>query len=157
MDYFKDLQLADQKFKENKKLLPKLKKMKGKSLDLLFEGKHEKVFSEIDCLKCANCCKTTSPIVLNSDIDRISKALGIKPSLFIEKYLLIDEDGDFVFNKQPCPFLGDDNYCSIYFDRPTACRDYPHTNRKNMSAILNLTLKNTKVCPAVARIFEEIK
>ncbi len=31
----------------------------------------------------------------------------------------------------PCPFLGDDNYCSVYEARPKACREYPHTDRKN--------------------------
>ncbi len=37
-----------------------------------------------------------------------------------------------------------------------ACREYPHTNRKNMLGIFDLTLKNTLVCPAVLKIFSEI-
>ena len=57
----------------------------------------------------------------------------------------------------PCPFLGHDNYCSVYEDRPAACREYPHTNRKNMYQILELTYKNTLVCPAVLKSVSEVK
>lgn len=31
----------------------------------------------------------------------------------------------------PCPLLGRDNYCAVYADRPKACREYPHTDRRN--------------------------
>ncbi|MEL7427036.1 MAG: YkgJ family cysteine cluster protein, partial [Bacteroidota bacterium] len=63
----------------------------------------------------------------------------------------------YVLNTAPCPFLGDDNYCSIYSVRPRACREYPHTDRKNFHQILNLTLKNTAVCPATFRIVQRLK
>ena len=36
---------------------------------------HEDQFSKINCLECANCRKTTSPIFTNRDISRISKYL----------------------------------------------------------------------------------
>ena len=64
----------------------------------------------------------------------------------------MDEEQDYVLTQAPCHFLGPDNKCSIYEHRPLACREYPHTNRKNMHQILNLTEKNTRVCPAVAEI-----
>ena len=70
----------------------------------------------------------------------------------ITTYLRMDEEGDYVLQKSPCAFLGTDNYCSIYDIRPLACREYPHTDRKNIHQILDLTLKNTEVCPAVADI-----
>ena len=77
-------------------------------------------------------------------------------SEFIETYLFRDEEGDYVFNGAPCPFLGEDNGCLVYENRPKACREYPHTDRKNMFQILELTATNTTVCPAVARIVEKI-
>jgi Fe-S-cluster containining protein len=61
-----------------------------------------------------------------------------------------------VFTSAPCPFLGADNACLVYEERPKACREYPHTNRKNMLGILDLSLTNTLVCPAVHKIFSEI-
>lgn len=143
--------------KENQAFYKKLKARPPKNLDLLFEEAHESVFQKIDCLECANCCKTTSPIFYNRDVDRAAKALRMKPGQFTEKYLRVDEDNDLVLKQAPCPFLMNDNYCSIYDDRPTACREYPHTNRKKMYQLLDLTYRNTLVCPAVLEITEKLK
>jgi Fe-S-cluster containining protein len=49
-----------------------------------------------------------------------------------------------------------DNTCAVYEDRPLACREYPHTDRKNMYQIMDLTTQNTLICPAVASIVEKI-
>lgn len=148
---------ASNRKKANKKYLEKLKRLKPKNLDDSFHAAHEEVFEEIDCLKCANCCKTTSPIFRDKDIDTLAKKLRLKPSQFVEKYLHLDEDRDYVLNFSPCPFLGADNYCSVYNDRPLACREYPHTNRKKMFQIMDLTFQNTLVCPATLEIIEKIK
>lgn len=145
------------KRKENKKFFNRLKSVKPKVLDERFHKLHDEVFSQLDCLSCANCCKTTGPLFTPSDISRISKHLGLKSSGFIDQYLKEDEDGDMVLQKTPCSFLGEDNYCSIYDIRPKACREYPHTDRFKMHQILELTRKNTEVCPAVAEITERLK
>jgi Fe-S-cluster containining protein len=141
--------------KENKKFVLGL--YKRKDLDKMFHSEHERVFEKTDCLACANCCKTTSPIFRDVDIERISKHLGMKPAQLIDQHLHLDSDQDYVLNTSPCTFLGDDNYCRIYDVRPRACRDYPHTDRKNMMGILELTYHNTLVCPAVAEMVENIK
>ena len=114
------------------------------------------MFNEVDCLACANCCKTTSPIFRDVDIKRIASLFKITSADFIEKYLNLDEEDDYVLKSSPCTFLNDDNTCSIYENRPLACREYPHTNRKKMHQILHLTKKNTLICPAVCRILDEI-
>jgi uncharacterized protein len=141
----------------NKLFFDKLKRKKPKNLDDVFHELHEEAFEQMDCLTCANCCKTTSPIFYERDIERLAKHFRIRPSEFIEKYLHIDEDGDYVLNVAPCPFLDSENYCTVYESRPTACREYPHTNRKRMVQILDLTLKNVEICPAVFWIVEEMK
>ncbi|MBL7844175.1 MAG: YkgJ family cysteine cluster protein [Cyclobacteriaceae bacterium] len=143
--------------KENKTLLTGLKKKDSRKVDEIFHQLHDEVFEEIDCLTCANCCKTTSPIFYQTDIERVAKALRMKPGDFIEKYLRIDEDKDYVLKSSPCPFLDADNYCRIYNDRPKACREYPHTDRKKMIQIMDLTHKNTLVCPAVLEMVERLK
>jgi uncharacterized protein len=148
---------AEVKAKENKKFLTGLKKKDARQLDANFHELHEEVFAETDCLNCANCCKTTSPIFYQTDIERASKALKIKPGQFVETYLRVDEDKDFVLKSAPCPFLDQENYCRIYEDRPKACREYPHTNRKKMIQVLDLTYRNTLVCPAVLEIVERLK
>ncbi len=143
--------------KENRAFYDKLKRLKPKQLDEKFHRLHDDVFEETDCLSCANCCKTTSPIFYNRDVERLAKHLRMKPGDLIDKYLRIDEDQDYVLRQAPCPFLGADNYCSVYEARPNACREYPHTDRKRMEQILDLTYRNTLVCPAVLEITERLK
>jgi Fe-S-cluster containining protein len=142
---------------DNKKFLQRLGKRDPRQIDDNFHEIHEKVFEEIDCLTCANCCKTTSPIFYQNDIERIAKFLRMKPGDFVEKYLRVDEDRDYVLKSSPCPFLDSENYCTIYEARPKACREYPHTNRKKMVQIMDLTYKNTLVCPAVLEMVERLK
>jgi len=145
------------KEQENRKFLARLKKKDGRKVDEVFHAVHDEVFEEIDCLQCANCCKTTSPIFYQNDIERAAGSLRMKPGDFVQKYLRIDDDNDHVLKSSPCPFLDGENYCSIYYERPKACREYPHTNRKKMVQIMELTLKNTLVCPAVLEMVERLK
>jgi hypothetical protein len=157
MDLKKFVNDSKTKSAQNKSFLQRLKKMDARKVDGAFHETHEEVFEEINCLTCANCCKTTSPIFYPTDIDRVAKFLNMKPGAFGEKYLKIDADNDYVLKSSPCPFLGDDNYCSVYEARPKACREYPHTNRKKMVQIMDLTFKNTLVCPAVLEMVERLK
>lgn len=147
---------AQQKKGETKKIFKDLKRLKPKDLDENFHQAHEEAFQKIDCLKCANCCKTTGPLFTPSDISRLAKHFRLKPMQFSEEYLRRDEDGDMVLKSVPCPFLGDDNYCSVYDIRPKACREYPHTDHFKMHKILKLTEKNASLCPAVFEISRAI-
>jgi Fe-S-cluster containining protein len=90
-------------------------------------------------------------------VERMGKALRMKPNDVIKQYLRIDEDGDMVFQSMPCPFLGDDNYCAIYENRPKACREYPHTDRKRFYQIYNLSIKNASTCPIVYEVLEGLR
>jgi Fe-S-cluster containining protein len=148
---------AKEKHLETKKYFARLKKKKPKRLDLLMQELHEEEFAKTDCLTCANCCKTTSPIFTEKDINRISKHFKMKEQKFIEQYLQRDEDDFMVLKEAPCTFLDHDNTCFIYDVRPKACSEYPHTNRRKFIQLTHLTLKNTEVCPAVFNIVEELK
>jgi uncharacterized protein len=117
---------------------------------------HEEAFEKIDCLQCANCCKKYSPRFKTPDIKRISKHLKLKEGDFIETYLKIDEDGDYVAKSTPCPFLGEDNYCSIYENRPSDCHRFPYTDEDVIIKRQNLTLKNSTFCPIVYYVLEKL-
>lgn len=151
------LKVAKENAKENEKYLSKFKSRKLKRADYVFQEVHDEVFEHTDCLTCGNCCKTTSPIFRDKDIENLSKHFKIKPIQFIEKYLHRDRDYDWVLSTKPCPFLADDNYCTVYDHRPLACNEYPHTNRKNMYQIMDLTFENSLICPAVSEIVEKLK
>jgi Fe-S-cluster containining protein len=156
MKYKEELIIANQQYNQTKKSLSKFSKTNKNKVDELFHSEHDKVFRKIDCLACANCCQTTSPIFRDIDIKRISKRLKINQKDFISLNLRIDDDNDYVLKFSPCLFLNNDNTCQIYEDRPLACKEYPHTNRKNMYQILDLTVKNSLICPAVSLIVQKI-
>ena len=145
------------KRRENREYFKRLKKQDKKKLDQQINTLHEDVFACTDCLKCANCCTTTGPLLTNRDIERLAKYERMRPANFTETYLRLDEEGDYVFKQMPCRYLNADNTCSIYDMRPKACREYPHTDRNRQYQILNLTRKNAEVCPAVFEIVERLK
>ena len=148
---------AKDKHIENKKYFDKLKKKAPKNIDYIMQDLHDAEFKKTDCLKCANCCKTTGPLFTSADIERVSKHFRQKPQQFIDQYLRIDEDQDYVLKNVPCTFLDPENACMIYEVRPKACREFPHTNRKKFQQISDLTLNNVAICPAAFNIVEEMK
>lgn len=150
-------QKAAERHNENKKFFAKLKKKPPKNLDYTMQELHEEEFERTNCLECANCCKTTGPLFTKADIERIAKYFRVKPQKFIETYLRLDEENDYVLQQLPCAFLGADNYCGIYDVRPKACREFPHTDRKKFQQIGHLTLKNVAICPAAFNIVEAMK
>jgi len=118
---------------------------------------HDEAFSNIDCLKCANCCRNYSPRFKTPDIKRMSKVLKMKESVFIETYLQLDNEGDYVTKTSPCPFLGEDNYCNIYEDRPSDCKRFPYTDEDVILKRPAITLKNSTFCPAVYFVLERLR
>lgn len=157
-DFINNLpKLAKDRHKENKTFFVKLKKKPPKQLDYIMQDLHEAEFERTDCLDCANCCKTTGPLFTAKDIHRIAKHFKMKQQQFIDTYLRLDEENDYVLQSVPCEFLGADNYCSIYEVRPKACREFPHTDRKKFQQISSLTLKNVAICPAAYNIVEAMK
>ena len=117
---------------------------------------HEEAFSKVDCLQCANCCKHFSPRFKTPDIKRISRHLKMRESEFIDTYLKVDEDGDFVTKTNPCPFLGADNFCSIYEQRPSDCHRFPYTDEDVLIKRQQLTLKNSTFCPITYYVLEKL-
>ncbi len=135
-------------FKKNKKSIEKM--------DVQIHALHDRYSAEIDCLSCGNCCRSLGPRITDKDVDRLAKHLRMKAVDFVTQYLRTDEDGDLVFKTMPCPFLGADNYCAVYENRPKACREYPHTDRKKFYQIYMLSVENASTCPIVYKVLEDI-
>ena len=117
---------------------------------------HDEAFSKINCLDCAACCRNYSPRFKTPDIKRISRHLGLRESVFIETYLNLDAEGDYVLKRTPCAFLGADNLCSIYDARPSDCARFPYTDEDVMVRRQAITLKNSSFCPAVYYVLEKL-
>ena len=134
--------------KQLKSFLTKTSKHNSKAWEANAEEMNKEVWQEVDCLSCANCCKTTPAVLLSSDIKRIAKFLKISPKLFVRKYVLEDINGELSFRKVPCVFLEADNKCAVYAVRPVACKDYPHTESSGFLRRRKLHKANVKICPA---------
>ena len=147
----------EKKSAEHQKLYKQFLQRANKNQVLkLLPNLHEEAFEKIDCLQCANCCKNYSPRFKTPDIKRISKHLKMKEGDFIETYLRVDEDGDYVINSKPCSFLGADNYCTIYDVRPSDCERFPYTDEDVIMKRQPLTLKNSTFCPITYYVLEKL-
>jgi hypothetical protein len=153
-DYKIIIEQSTNRKKEIKRFFDRLRRLKPTDLDRVTNQLHEEAFKEIDCLQCANCCSTTGPLLKDKDIERLAHHQKMKPGVFTETYLHLDEDLDYVFKEMPCPFLGEDKYCTVYENRPNACRNYPHTQQRDIYQKLTITYHNTFICPAVSRVVE---
>jgi Fe-S-cluster containining protein len=80
-----------------------LKKKTPKNLDYVMQDLHDAEFKKTDCLKCANCCKTTGPLFTDADIERVSKYLRQNHNSLLSN--IFDEDRDYVLQSVPCTFL----------------------------------------------------
>jgi hypothetical protein len=128
------------------------------AIDGLAQRQHEVAFRKIDCTKCANCCMKMIPGFSDEDVDRISGHLGMPREAFIATYLSKEDSGDGYETKTlPCPFLGNDDRCTIYEVRPDVCRSFPHTDRDNFIGRIDAHSANLRDCPAVYYIVERMR
>lgn len=142
-----------------KRFLGKVEKNPPKGLDKMAVVLDKEVWKEVDCLSCANCCKTMSPTFTKKDITRIAAHFAISPAEFKEKWLYFDEeDKDWMNKKQPCQFLNlDNNMCSIYEVRPDDCAGFPHLTKKKMTDYLHVHQQNISYCPATYAFVEKLE
>lgn len=138
--------------------LSRLQKQSPRGLDKIAETVNKEVWREVDCLTCANCCKTMSPTYNRKDIQRISAHLSMKPSELKEKWLVQDIDGDWLNKSEPCQFLDlKTNMCSIYEVRPDDCAGFPHITKKKMVDYMHVHKQNVEYCPATYKMVEKMK
>ena len=148
------------KAKETRKgmlrFLNKVESHPPRKLNKVTEELEKKVWKEVDCLSCANCCKTMTPTFTERDLKRISAHLNQSVDDFKKKWLRKERkaDGDWINKTEPCQFLNlTDNKCSIYEVRPADCAGFPHLPKK-MKDYVHVHKQNIEYCPATHRIVE---
>lgn len=150
------LQKAFEKVEEeNWALRAFLKEQDPDEVDDIVHNLHKELFKDCDCIACSNCCKASGTIVNQADIKNISAKLNLSVSEFKKEYLVKTDEG-FMISKEPCPFLSD-NGCKIYECRPKCCKEYPYTDKEEISTRLINLVENCAVCPVVFEIFERLK
>jgi len=147
--------------KELKKFLRGFERRKVRGVDALAKKMNREAFTAIDCLKCANCCRTMAPTFRKVEVARIATHMGMSYDEYFKKFLFVDKDGDIINKKTPCQHLGSDNKCSIYDIRPSDCSGFPHTHKREFKEFIPEThIQNIDLCPAtyfvVEKMFEKI-
>ena len=148
---------AAQKSDANFAFLTSLKFKSANRVDKVAKEMHEAVFQKIDCKNCANCCKTAKPSMQADDKERIAAHLDMPIAELERDYLRKEDNGEWVFNALPCPFLSAENLCTIYEARPIACQDYPNTGKDGFTSRRYQHSSNTEICPASYYIVERMK
>ncbi|MCX8019392.1 MAG: YkgJ family cysteine cluster protein [Chitinophagaceae bacterium] len=147
------------KYKKSFRLfLAGLEKKRTPGLKNIISGADTAVWSEMNCLSCANCCKNMTPTYKLSDIRRIASHLGMTVSEFKHKWLKKERKpgGDWVNKKTPCQFLNlATNKCTIYEIRPHDCRHFPH-HHKNFRDYGHIIKQNLEYCPATFLLVQKI-
>ena len=129
--------------------LTRLKTKTPKGLDTIAATIDKEVWKEVDCLACANCCRTMTPTFTEEDIKRIAGHFKQTPDQFKKKWLYKDKAGDWMNKQTPCQFLDlKTNYCSIYSIRPADCAGFPHLTKKKMVDYMHVHHQNIEYCPA---------
>lgn len=140
-----------------KRFLTKLEKDPPRGLDKLTGQIEKEVWLEVDCLTCANCCKTMSPTYTTKDIKRIAAHYEISPKAFTKKWLRKDKSGDWLNKSTPCQFLNmETNMCGIYGIRPADCAGFPHLPKKKMVEYMHVHKQNIELCPATYKMVEKM-
>lgn len=158
-----NLRSFKQKVKRNAKqfrtFLTKVEKKHPRGLDKIASTISPQVWAEVDCLTCANCCKTMSPTFTAKDIKRISAHLNMSSKAFKEQYLTYDKkDNDWLNQSYPCSFLDTKtNMCSIYELRPADCAGFPHLTKKKMMDYMHVHKQNVEHCPATYKMVEKMQ
>jgi Fe-S-cluster containining protein len=126
-------------------------------LDAVVKETTDEVWQQIDCTTCAHCCRTLQIVVDAQDIRKLAARLGIKPSQFSRRYVQTAADGTKHLISTPCAFLGDDNRCTVYEDRPRACRDFPYLYEPGFRHRTLAMIENTGVCPIVFNVWQALQ
>jgi uncharacterized protein len=154
--------LAREKEDENWRFRQFLKlrcKLHSTQLDQHVFDLTRRIWAEIDCTTCANCCKTVRPTLSNEDVRRLSQRLAIDPEQLIDTYLEPNEhgaDNPWRTRTMPCPFLKD-NHCTVYEDRPADCHGYPYLDERDFAFRTIAMIERTFTCPIVYEVMEALK
>jgi len=150
------LALAAERENENDDFRSFLKKQDSKKIDQLVHVINADITPKIDCTECGNCCKTLMINITSEESERLATHLKMTVPDLKSKYIEESLQGKMITNTIPCHFLGGTK-CTIYEERFTECRDFPHLHKDNFTDRLFGTLMYYAMCPIIFNVVEELK
>jgi uncharacterized protein len=124
-------------------------------LDAMVRETADEVWRHIDCQECGRCCRLDSITVDTKDVARLAKRLEIAEAEFANRHVT-EMLGDKGIKGNPCPFLAGTS-CSVYSDRPRACRDFPFLHSPDFRLRMLVLIEFSSLCPIVYNTFEVLK
>lgn len=94
--------------------------------------------------------------VEDAEIAPVSAKLNLPVNSFKEKFIETSQEGQMIINAIPCSFLSE-NKCTVYSDRFSECREFPHLHKKNFKGRLFGTLMHYAMCPIIFNVIEALK
>lgn len=140
--------------KENRLFKIYLRKYSSAKVDKYVSQFYDLIAPQIDCTKCANCCKILYPPFQPSDLDIVSKFLNRNLDE-LKSDFNYDENGMYYAKQKPCALLND-NKCAAYSIRPLSCQDFPHLKQKGFRFKKNVW-ENYQICPIIFNVVEMLK
>ncbi len=121
----------------------------------------EEIEEQIDCTACANCCRVATATVSERDVERLARSLRLSPARFLADYTTVCEEEGRILRRSDetgCVFLSG-NTCTVYDDRPDACRHFPHLVRGagSLSSRMWQMIDRACYCPIVYNSLEAFK
>jgi Fe-S-cluster containining protein len=141
------------------RFLNKIERDRPRGLQQIAVEAETTAWEAVDCLTCANCCKTMKPTYTRADINRISDYLKMSPGEFKKRWLRKGPGVNTWINKTtPCQFLDlKTNMCNVYEVRPADCSGFPHLTKKRVIDYLHVHKQNLDECPATFKMVERMK
>lgn len=160
MNLVTDLQkiklVASDKEAENDEFRIFLKQQDSAQIDSIAYKLNEEITPQINCTLCGNCCKSLIINVTQQETESLATHLKTTVTVIKEKYIEISGQGQMIINTIPCHFL-EGTSCSIYENRFTECREFPHLHKNNFTARLFGILMYYALCPIIFNVVEKLK
>jgi Fe-S-cluster containining protein len=128
----------------------------GKKIDDLVAAINAEVEPAIDCTECGACCKTLMINVTTAEATKTADFLGVSLNDFKEKYIEESQQGQLIMSQMPCHFLAGSR-CTVYEQRFTECREFPHLHRGNFKDRMFGTMIHYAMCPIIFNVVETLK
>lgn len=134
--------------------LKHLSSRRARQADQLAERFGREAQARMDCRTCAACCRHCHVPVDEAETDRLAGRLGLPILEFRRQHMDPDDDGDPAL-RAPCVLL-DGSLCSVYEDRPAACRGYPYIGGEIAPRMIAV-IERARECPIVFEMLERLK
>ncbi len=149
-------EMADIREEENDAFRVFIKNSDVEKIDSLVHQINAVVEAAVDCTACGACCKTLMINVEPPEAEKLATRLGMEQAEFKQLYIEESLQGHLVVNQMPCHFLAGTR-CSVYKDRFSECREFPHLHKKEFRSRMFGTLIHYAMCPIIFNVVEELK